>query len=406
MNTMEKEYAKLVIKVGVALKEGQPLFIKTPYESYPFAQLLGEVAYEQGASLVKIELDDLKLLNIRIANQTAQQLKEIPSYQKNIDYEMMVKDWAYIRIDNTENRHFLEGVDADKLTSYSTALRENSKEYALNRMRNESSWCVICAPGEKWAKDVLGEDGTVKELWDVLKPILKLDQKDVIGSWEKHNQMLKQRGSILNNLKIESLHFTSGKTDLTIGLIETSIWEGGGAILKDGRAFMPNIPTEEVFTTPHRLKVDGYVTTTRPVSVLDSNVENLKLTFKDGKVIDAKTEIGDEIIKRFLEIDQQARYLGEVALVDQDSAISQSNKVFSSILYDENASCHIALGSGYPSCLSNAHLLSSDQQLMDAGCNRSLVHTDFMIGSDDLDIVATTFSGDKVKIMEQGRFVI
>jgi aminopeptidase len=231
---MEKEYAKLVIKVGVALKEGQPLFIKTPYESYPFAQLLGEVAYDQGASLVKIELDDLKLLNKRIANQTAQQLKEIPSYQKNIDYEMMVKDWAYIRIDNTENRHFLEGVDAEKLTSYSSALRENSKEYALNRMRNESSWCVICAPGEKWAKDVLGEDGTVNELWDVLKPILKLDQKDVIESWEKHNQMLKQRGSILNNLKIESLHFTSSKTDLTIGLIETSIWEGGGAILKDG----------------------------------------------------------------------------------------------------------------------------------------------------------------------------
>ena len=169
---------------------------------------------------------------------------------------------------------------------------------------------------------------------------------------------------------------------------------------------MANIPTEEIFTTPHRLSAEGYVVTTRPVSVMDSRVEHVRLEFKEGKVVACTAERGQDVMDRFLAVDEGARYLGEVALVGEDSPIARSNCIFNSILYDENASCHLALGAGYPSCLANAHELSTEEKLLEAGCNRSLVHTDFMVGSADMDIDAKTVDGEVIAIMRKGMFVI
>lgn len=406
VDQMVTEYAHLVIETGVVLYPGQSLFIKTGVGNYWFAQKLALVAYEKGAQLVKIEVDDYQLIASRLANQTLSEVEVVPQWSTAVDFEMMAKDWALIRIDNTEDRHYLDSIDSKKLTAYRSALSKAGELYMNSRMRHEHPWCVICVPGPVWAKQVLGPDATEEQLWHTVAPILKLDQNNPTAAWQKQNEMLVARGAKLDALKIKSLHFKSSITDLTIGFTSRSRWKGGGDPLPSGRWFMPNIPTEEIFTTPDYLTTEGYVTTTRPVAVMGSTVEEVRLVFKKGKVVSCSAKKGEDIMDQFLSIDEGASFIGEVALVDEESPIAKANLIFNSILYDENASCHIALGAGYPSCLADSHTLSSEKELLEAGCNQSLVHTDFMIGSKDLNIEATTESGEKILIMNQGRFVL
>ncbi len=406
IETMIWEYANLIVHSGVSLYPGQCLQIKTGPETYWFAQQVALAAYEAGAQLVRIEQDDLRLVKSRLDNQTASQLSYVPDFARQIDYEMMVKDWAYVRIDNTEDRSWLRDADAEKLSIYKSALATSGKAYQVSRMRNEHPWCVVCAPGPKWAQAVLGPEATEEQLWEVLAPILRLDQPNPVEAWNNHVQNLLNRCRRLNELQISSLHFTSSQTDLTVGFTEHHVWMGGGDPLPSGDWFLANIPTEEVFTTPDRLSAHGYVTTTRPVSVMDSLVEGVRLEFEHGKVISCTAQKGQAVMDRFLETDEGASYLGEVALVDEDSPIAQAKHIFHSILFDENASCHLALGAGYPSCLDNAKQLNSDEKLLESGCNRSLVHTDFMVGSSDMCIEATVKNGENIVIMRDGKFIL
>jgi len=403
---MVNEYADLVITSGVCLYHGQSLQIKAGPEAYWFAQILAEKAYEKGALLVRIEIEDLRLIKKRTDVQNQDMLADVPDFSRQTDYEMMVKDWAYIRIDNTEDRHYLTDADADQLAIYKSALSIAGTLYRNSRMRHEHPWCVIAVPGPRWAKDVLGEQAETDDLWKVVAPILKLDTPNPAKAWQDHADLLLKRGQKLNDLAITSLHFKSAKTDFTVGFTKEHLWAGGGDPLPNGTWFLPNIPTEEVFTTPDRLTASGYIATTKPVSVMDSLVEDVVLTFEKGKVVACKARIGQSVMDKFLAMDEGASYLGEVALVDEDSPIAQSGKVFGSILYDENASCHIALGAGYPSCLKNAEKLSNETLLREAGCNTSMVHTDFMVGSSDMDIIATTARGKQVQIMKAGRFTL
>ncbi|NCB03155.1 MAG: aminopeptidase, partial [Spirochaetia bacterium] len=208
------------------------------------------------------------------------------------------------------------------------------------------------------------------------------------------------RAKTLNALNLRSLHLKSAITDVSIGLSEYHSFEGGGETTTKGHPFYPNIPTEEVFTTPIKDSVNGLITTTKPVSLLDSLVENVRLVFNNGKVVEARAEVGNDVLQQYLEIDEGARYIGEIALVDQRSPISQANTIFHSILYDENASCHFALGAGYPTCLNLPQGLS----LEEAGCNQSLVHTDFMFGSDDMSVIGIDRENKEHVIMKEGKF--
>ncbi|MGI6432807.1 MAG: aminopeptidase [Sphaerochaetaceae bacterium] len=399
-------YADLVIETGVGLYKGQSLLIKTGPAHYWFAQKLAESAYAKGALHVKIDTDDYRLLKARLAAQSDEEITNVPDYSTAIDYEMMAKDWAYVRIDNTADRFYLSDCDADKLSSYRGALSKAGHVYMQSRMRHEHPWCVICVPDEVWATDVLGKTASVAQLWDLLVPILKLDQKDPSQAWKDHSNALATRGTTLDTMQIKNLHFTSAKTDFTVGFTPQSRWMGGGDPLPNGSWFLANIPTEEIFTTPDRLSASGYVETTRPVSVMGSQCEGIRLEFDEGKVISCTAQKGQEVMDRFLTIDEGARYLGEVALVDETSPIAQSKQIFHSILYDENASCHLALGAGYPSCLAHAQQLNTPEKLLQARCNQSLVHTDFMIGSLDMRIEATTYEDKKVIIMDKGRFTL
>ncbi|NQU80746.1 MAG: aminopeptidase [Bacteroidetes bacterium] len=398
------DYAELVIKTGINLKPGQNICIKTGPDTYSFAQTLSETAYKLGAGYVFIEIHDQKLIKTRVDNQNKKQLAELPDFIIQQHAEYVEKDWAYIRIDNTEDRDQLSETDSGKLTIHQTSIREKLTDFYSSLMRHEHAWCVICAPGKNWAKSVLGDTATENDLWEILIPILKLGSGNAASRWEEFGKILKKRCSYLNGLGISELHLTDSGTDLTIKMVPSAVWIGGSDTLSDGREFFPNIPTEEIFSVPDLRGVNGFVSTTRPVTVLGKQVIDAKIHLKDGVVYKYSAKQGEDILDNFFSIDDGAKRLGEIALVDETSPISVSDVIFNSTLFDENASCHIAFGAGYPSCLSNHSDLLSDDDLLANGCNTSVTHVDFMIGSPKISITAKLRDGGSAELMKQGKF--
>ncbi|OQY32170.1 MAG: hypothetical protein B6241_12100 [Spirochaetaceae bacterium 4572_59] len=399
-------YADVVLKKGVNLKKGQNLLINCNAGNYDLARVLAERAYSLAAGYVKINVHDNYITKARLAAQEGEQLEYFPNYEVVMGHQMLSEDWARIRIDSTEELDVLKDADAEKLGTASKAQRKTMKFVSKSMMNDEHSWCVIAAPGPQWAKKVLGENASTEELWDTLKPILRLDSDDPTARWEEHATKLQDRSRKLNEMKIDSIHFKSGVTDLTIGLNRISLWAGGPAPLPDGSLFFPNLPTEEVFTTPDYSRCDGTVNVTKSLKVLETMVDNAWFRFEKGKVVDFGADQGQNVLEKFLNMDEGSRSLGEVALVDENSPIAASGLLFGSILYDENASCHIALGAGYPTCLDLPSGVSSEEDLKKNGCNTSLVHTDFMIGSPDLDVTGKDAGGKEFLIIRQGSFVL
>lgn len=401
-----KEYAQVVLSSGINLKQGQCLKINCGAEHYHFARIVAREAYNMGALYVHINIEDNHLLESRLRNQEGDDLEYMPHFMINYGQEMLVHDWAVLRIDNTEEIDVLADADADKLSRCKKSTRSKLRFISKSLMSDEHPWCVIGFPGPKWAKAVLGEDASENDLWDVLKPILRLDNEDPVQAWDEHNRSLHKRCEEYNHMTFDRIRFQSEGTDLTVGLSEKSIWCGGPTPLPSGRMFNANIPSEEIYTTPDWRRTEGRVKITKPVTVLEKQVHGAEFVFKEGKVVNFRADKGAEILKEYLETDDGAAYLGEVALVQSDSPISNSGKIFHSILFDENASCHIALGAGYPTCLSGHEKLDTEAKLKDAGCNDSLVHTDFMIGAADTSITVYTRDGREMVIMKEGNFVI
>ncbi|MDY0289995.1 MAG: aminopeptidase [Sphaerochaeta sp.] len=402
--TVLDTYADLVILKGIHLKKNKSVAIMTGPGTYYFARALSKAAYRHGALYVQVLLDDLDVLATRLESQNEEQLEHTPAFIRSLDYEMCAEGWSYIRIDSTEDRLDHKPLHQEKNQIYGTAKREFSLTRLKKTMRHELPWCVVAAPGPRWARQVLGEHATTADLLEVLKPILRLDHEDPCAAWDEHGLMLKKRRDRLDAMHIESLHFKSPVTDFTIGFTEQARFLGGSETLPDGTPFFPNLPTEEIFTTPDRMRANGYITTTRPVSVLNSRTEEVRLVFKDGKVVEYSAKVGKEILDAFFAIDEGTKRIGECALVDESSPIAQSGLVFDSILIDENASCHIALGDGYPTCLSHGSSLTTEESLNKAGCNTSLMHVDFMVGSKEMSITARTREGMDVQIMKMGLF--
>ena len=236
--------------------------------------------------------------------------------------------------------------------------------------------------------------------------VLRLDKTDPVAEWKSLGEKLISRSKVLTEMNLDKLIFTGPGTDLEIGLNKGSFWLGGPAKAANGRAFLPNIPTEEVFITPDYNRTNGKVKVTKPVKVLENSLTGIWFEFKDGKVIDFGSDNCTDILEKFLNTDEGARFLGEVALVDKNSGVHRSGYIFNSILYDENAACHIALGRGFPSCFSNKDELITPEEMKKSGCNYSLVHTDFMIGSEVINVTGVTQDGKKVEIIKDGEFKI
>jgi aminopeptidase len=401
-----KKYSEIVIKKGINLYKGQCVNINSGYADYGFAVQLAETAYEHGAKFVDINVVSNLLSKKRMEYSNVDYLDFLPFFHTSMLNEMLAYNWCNISIDNTAEIDMLKDCDADKMQILMKKMRETGSRMREQYMKHNHSWNVIAYPNEKWAGKIFkNTENPLKKLWDTVIPVLRLDKPDPVKAWEEHSARLLERRRKLNDLKIDKLVFKSSETELETGLNKTSLWGGGPSKLPDGRYHMPNIPTEEVFTTPDFRRTSGHVKIIKPVKVMEKTVTGAYFEFKKGMLVDFDAETGKDILEKFVNMDEGAKYLGEVALVDVDSPINKSGIIFSSILYDENASCHIALGAGYPSCLSNGSSLNSRKQLKNAGCNVSIVHTDFMIGTEDMDVTAVTDSGE-VTIIKAGRFVI
>ncbi|NNM67903.1 MAG: aminopeptidase [Spirochaetales bacterium] len=402
LETFWDAYARLAVETGINLDPGRAVLISTGWETYEFARRVAREAYRRGAALVKIDVRDETLTADRIAFSPSEFWTLNPPGLES-EYSGYAEDaWARIAIEDLGASMALEGVDAEALRILRQSKNALLRPYQAAQMADRFPWVVIAAPSPTWVKK-LGLKNEV-ELAHLLTPLLLLDSPDPSRAWEKKMNKIEARCRTLNAHGLQKLHFKGPGTDLEIGLRPEHRWTGGASLFK-GRPFLCNIPTEEVFTSPDAGATQGRVSLTKPVAILGAQVHGGWLVFQNGKVTDCGAEKNAKNLERYLEVDEGAKSLGEVALVDEDSPIAKSGRLFGSSLYDENAACHIALGAAYPICYADPEALISDEDKKARGCNLSSVHTDVMIGSNRLDVVGIDAQGNEVKILSQGHFV-
>ncbi|MDQ3022641.1 MAG: aminopeptidase [Bacteroidota bacterium] len=406
-NESLKKYCELIIEVGINLYPDQCLNISCGVKDIDFAVMLAGTAYSKGAKYVDFQIHSNKAKRFRIEeNINSENLSFIPNYLTNKSFEILANDWAYISIDNIEEIDELKSVDSSKFTIMMKKEQETFRRQSISFGASKNTWCVVAAPGAVWASKVLKSGASVDELWAKLIPVLRLDKENPVKEWKELAINLVKRSDTLTKMKLNKLIFTGPGTNLEIGLIKNSLFKGGHVKAANGRMFIPNIPTEEVFTTPDFKRTNGKVKVTKPVKVLENLLTGIWFEFKDGKVINFGADSGKEILEKYLTIDEGASYLGEVALVDKNSEVHKSGLIFNSILYDENAACHIALGRGITNCLINRDELNTPEEMKKNGCNYSLVHTDFMIGSEEINVDGIDQAGKKTEIIKNGEFKI
>lgn len=405
---IREKFCDLLLDVGINMREGQCVAIQAEPIHWDFVLQLERRAYEKGARYVEPRINHPRS-RINAANfRRSEFLGSFPPHHKRM-YEVFVEEgWSSLSFDGQENLELMREMDQGRNALNIKAQREISRPYSETLMSGKNSWTISALPTPAWAARVMGRSvcaRTTGQFSELLATILKLDTPNPVEAWRKHGETLHRRCEGLNHTSLQSLRFEAEGTDLTICLNRDSHWKGGAAAMPDGRLFFPNLPTEEVFTTPDWRKTEGRVQVTRPVEVLGDRVEEAWFLFREGRVVEFGAKAGRHLLERYFEIDPKARYLGEVALVDSGSPIFASGKIFSSILFDENASCHIALGRGVTMAMRNSDGKSEDE--LDAmGCNKSLLHTDFMIGSDALSVSGIDRGGNSLQLIRAGRFVL
>ncbi len=402
------QYAKLTVSVGINLQKDQPLVISAPVEGADFVRLLAKNAYELGASDVYINWNDGELTKLKYENAPISVFETFPKWKCDAMVEYAEKGAGFISI-HAEDPELLKNIDPTKIAAANKSSGLGMKPFRKYTMNDINSWCVIAIPTKGWAQRVyrdLDEDLAVEKLWEAIFKATRMDLENPVQGWKEHIKTLEQKTDYLNTKRFKTLHYTSlNGTDLTIELPQNHKWSGGGGKNSQGTFFVANMPTEEVYTLPHKYGVNGVVYSTKPLNYSGSLIDDFKLVFKDGKVIDFEAKVGQELLKDLLGIDEGAKYLGEVALVPHSSPISKSDIVFFNTLFDENASCHLAFGKAYPTSLKDGENMT-DEELAAAGVNNSLTHEDFMIGSEDLSIIGTTHTGEKIQIFKNGEWAI
>lgn len=403
---MLEEYAKLCVKVGINLQPGQPLVINAPIEGADFVRLVAKQAYEAGAKQVHVNWNDETLTKLKYENSPMEVFENFPKWYAD-GLEEFAKDGAgYLSI-YSEDPELLKEIDPKKIAANNKSKSMALKEFRKYNMNNINSWCVVSIPTKGWAKKVfpnVSEEEAMEKLWDAIFKATRMDLEDPVKAWEEHIKSIEEKVKFLNDKSFKKLYYKSSNgTDLEVELPEGHIWAGGGDYNSKNTFFVANMPTEEVFTMPLKTGVNGTVYSTKPLNYGGNLINNFKLIFKNGKVVDFEAEEGYEVLKDLLDIDEGAKYLGEVALVPFDSPISNSNIIFLNTLFDENASCHFAFGKAYPTNIKGGENMS-DEELEKHGVNNSLAHVDFMVGSKDMNIVGETKDGQKVQIFENGNW--
>lgn len=399
------KYAKLLLNKGLCIKEQQPLLINAPVEAIDFVRVLTEVACQMNITDIYYDWYDDELKHTQLKNYNQEAIENSRFWNKEIHNEYAKKDAAFLFLTES-NPDIMKDIDSNKLKIASTKSLLSRQTYRDMQENNQIDWCIAPVATEVWGSLIFKDDENPKEkLWNLLFDICLVDEKEPEMSWEdkmNNNKLMCQK---LTNLNIKSLHYENKLgTNLTVELPENAIWCGGSSEIK-GREPIVNLPTEEVFTTPNKYKTNGIVYASMPLIHSGIKINNFYVEFKDGKVIDYKAEEGYDELKNIIETDEESSLLGEVALVDKNSKIAKSKILFYETLLDENASCHIALGRGFKECLKNANDLS-DEELKNLGYNKSKNHVDFMIGTDDLKIIAKTYDNKEIIIFKDGSFNI
>ncbi|MDF2633992.1 MAG: peptidase aminopeptidase [Pelosinus sp.] len=403
---MLEKYARLIVKTGVNIQKGQTMVILSPIECASFTRMVAQFAYEEGARDVVVTWKDELLSKIRFLQAPEEVFEEFPQWQKEFYLFYVKQGAAFVNI-AASDPELLKDVNPGRLVKVQKASNTALKEYRERLMSNKNSWCVVSIPTKSWAKKVfsdLSEEEAVEKLWEAILKTVRVDTDDPVAAWEEHKQNLKKSADFLNSNQFKYLHYKNAKgTDLKIELPENHIWLGGSEYTPEGLEFIANMPTEEVFTLPKKTGIQGTVVSSKPLNYNGNVIDEFSLTFKDGKIIDFTAKQGYEILKGLIETDEGSYYLGEVALVPYNSPISNSNILYFNTLFDENASCHLAIGKAYPVCIKDGENMDKNQ--LDAlGVNDSLVHVDFMIGTKDLEIIGTTAAGQEIAVFKKGDF--
>lgn len=404
-----KKYAKLVAQKGVSVEKNQPVRINASIESHEFVEMLVEACYKAGASKVVVDWSDDVISKAEYKYMKVKDLCEVPEYVIAKSEYFVEKRFARVSI-SSKDPDSLKGVNLEKLRKANIAFSSKLEKYSEPYMASKIQWCVIAIPNYKWAKKVFPQYSKKKafeELWKAILACSRVtEDNDPVVEWENHDQRLLKYATQLNEYNFKALKYQSSNgTDFTIELAPNHIWAGGAEANENGTIFNPNIPTEEVFTMPLKTGVNGKVVSTKPLSVNGNLVENFSLTFKDGRVEEFSAEKGYDVLESLLNTDEGARRLGEVALVPYNSPISQSNILFYNTLFDENASCHLALGRAYSMNVKGGPDMSKEE-LSNIGANQSFIHVDFMIGAKDLSIVGITQDNKEIPVFINGDWAI
>ncbi|MCR2822092.1 aminopeptidase [Lederbergia panacisoli] len=400
--TLEK-YAELAVKVGVNVQKGQTLAVNAAIDNAEFIRLVVKKAYEAGAKNVVVNWNDDVVSRLKYDLAPDEAFTEYPIWRAREVEELAEAGAAFMSVVSS-GPDLMKGVDPSRIANFQKAAGKAMEKYRQYIQSDKVSWTVIAAPSKDWAAKVFPDaapEDQVAKLWDAIFTATRANLDNPVEVWKQHDETLHEKVDYLNNKRYKKLHYTAPGTDLTIELPEGHLWAGAGSINEKGHEFMANMPTEEVFTVPHKDGVNGYVSSTKPLSYAGNIIDEFTITFENGRIVDVKAKEGEEILKQLVETDEGSHYLGEVALVPFNSPISQSNVLFYNTLFDENASNHLAIGSAYAFCLEGGKKMSQEE-LAEKGLNSSITHVDFMIGSAEMDIDGITDEGAAEPIFRNG----
>ncbi|HEM5984945.1 TPA: aminopeptidase [Streptococcus suis] len=402
------KYAKLLVSTGINVQPGHTVQLTIGVEQAELARLIVKEAYAHGAKEVLVNWLDDVIARERLVNVDVELLEQVHP-QRITEMNYLLERKASRLVVLSEDPGAYDGVDPEKLSRNARALSQALQPMRQATQANKVSWTLGAASGLEWAKKVFpnaaSDEEAVDLLWDQIFKTCRIYEEDPIKAWEEHEARLVAKAKVLNNEQFVKLHYTAPGTDLVLGMPKNHLWEAAGSVNAQGEHFIANMPTEEVFTAPDYRVADGYVTSTKPLSYNGNIIEGIKVTFKDGEIVDVTAEKGDEVMKKLVFDNAGARGLGEVALVPDKSPISQSGVTFFNTLFDENASNHLAIGQAYAFSIEGGTEMSQEE-LKEAGLNRSDVHVDFMIGSNKMNIDGIREDGTRVPIFRDGEWAI
>jgi aminopeptidase len=404
LDQLLRQYAALLVNTGCALKKGQELFLSAPVEAAPFARLVAQAAWEAGAGDVTVEWADQAVSRLRYLNAPAAAFDTVPTWKREQLNGAAQRGAALLFLEG-EDPDGMAGIDPARFTAWARASHRDCKAFYDGMDLGRNVWCIAGVATAAWAQKVfpgVSEEEAVEKLWRAILSTARSDGPDPAKAWADHSAAFQRRVELLNKRQFSALHYTaSNGTDFTVGMLPHHVWGGGGAQTVDGTWFHPNMPTEEIFTSPDREKADGIVYSALPLNYRGGLIEDFWVKFEQGVAVDCGAKTGADRLRSILDTDEGAKHLGEVALVPHDSPIAQSGILFYSTLYDENAACHLALGKGFPECLQGG-LDMDEQALKDHHLNLSATHVDFMIGTADLSVTGLLSDGTQVPIFEKG----